>query len=177
MNFHYYYQILSYPNQAVRELFLNAMIKEDLVPAEKVFLTKFANMTQDLSLVMFEELYTSTFDIQGICCLDLGFILFGEDYKRGEFLVGFSAMQKKYGVDIGTELADHLPNAMKLLHVMENGEERVELIKLALIPAVAKMIGFFTPGDTNCNPYRFILQGLLMRLNFELEKMDEVTYV
>lgn len=177
MNYRSYQQLLSYPSEQSLNEILHTLDNKNLVGNEKALLNKFIGMTKDLTLVDLEELYTSTFDIQGICCLDLGFILFGEDYKRGEFLVGFSAMQRKYEVDVGTELADHLPNALSLLHILPEGEEKVELIRLALIPAVAKMVSCFTPGDSNCNPYKFILQALLIRMNIELSKMDEVAYV
>lgn len=177
MNYRSYQQLLSYPSNQSLNKILDSLSERHLVGNEKSLLNKFIEMTKDLTLVDFEELYTSTFDIQGVCCLDLGFILFGEDYKRGEFLVGFSAMQRKYNINVGTELADHLPNALNLLQILPEGEERTELIKLALIPAVAKMVSCFTPGDRNCNPYKFILQAVLMRMNIELSKTDEVAYV
>lgn len=41
-----------------------------------------------------EELYTKTFDVQPICYLDLGYVIWGEDYKRGAFLLH---MQQEQG--------------------------------------------------------------------------------
>jgi hypothetical protein len=32
-------------------------------------------------------LFTRSFDVQAVTTLDLGYIVFGEDYKRGELLV------------------------------------------------------------------------------------------
>ena len=36
------------------------------------------------SLDAMEELHTRTFDVQAAATLDLGYVLFGDDYKRGE---------------------------------------------------------------------------------------------
>ena len=71
------------------------------------------------------ELYLRTFDVQAITTLDIGYVLFGEDYKRGALLAGLSAEHKKVSNDCGIELADHLPNVLRLLPKMEAGERCV----------------------------------------------------
>jgi len=108
-----------------------------------------------------EELYTRTFDIHGLCCLDIGYVMFGEDYKRGAFLVNVTRMLREFGIDPGSELADHLPNVMKLISVMPDGRERVELIEKIMIPALDKMLEKFHPEGQN--PYRYPL-GITKRL-------------
>ncbi|MDL1878882.1 tetratricopeptide repeat protein [Cytophagia bacterium CHB2] len=62
-----------------------------------------------------EEVYARTFHIQAICYLDLGFVLFGEDYKRGEFLVNMKREQALAGNHCGDELPDNLANVLNLL--------------------------------------------------------------
>jgi nitrate reductase assembly molybdenum cofactor insertion protein NarJ len=52
----------------------------------------------------YEELYTKTFDVQPICYLDLGYVIFGEDYKRGAFLLHMQEEQQKVNNDCGTDL-------------------------------------------------------------------------
>ena len=66
-----------------------------------------------------QEYYISTFDVQAICFLDIGYVLFGEDYKRGIFLVNIKKEQIKAGNDCGSELPDHLPNILTLLPKMQ----------------------------------------------------------
>src|SRR5690554_6901186 len=62
-----------------------------------------------------ETVFGKTFHIQAICYLDLGYVLFAEDYKRGEFLVKMKSEQEKANNDCGIELADNLPNVLTLM--------------------------------------------------------------
>jgi len=64
--------------------------------------------------------------VQAVTTLDVGFILFGDDYKRGEMLVNISREIKEVGHDCGNELADHLPNILFLVSRMEDYELREE---------------------------------------------------
>jgi len=43
--------------------------------------------SQDDPLLVMQEIYTRSFDVQAITTLDLGYVVFGDDYKRGELLV------------------------------------------------------------------------------------------
>lgn len=83
-----------------------------------------------------EELFGKTFHIQAICYLDMGYVLFAEDYKRGEFLVQMKKEQAKAKVDCGEELADNLPNVMQLMSVLEDEvfleEFAIRVVKVAL---------------------------------------------
>lgn len=86
-----------------------------------------------------EEAFGKTFHIQAICYLDLGYVLFGEDYKRGEFLVQMKKEQEKAHVDCGEELADNLPNVMALMAVMEDTSFLEEFAIRIVKPALEKM--------------------------------------
>jgi len=108
------------------------------------------------SIDKLEEVYTRTFDVQGACTLDVGNILFGEDYKRGQFLVNIQALQKEYQVSTGVELSDHLTNFLKLLSVVDNDIKK-DLIEKILMPAITKMLENFTE---EINEYNFYSLGL-----------------
>ena len=91
-----------------------------------------------------QELYTRSFDVQAIATLDLGYVLFGDDYKRGELLANLSREHQAAGNDCGTELADHLPNLLRLMAVLRD-QELIEDMALAILaPALAEMIGEFS---------------------------------
>ena len=45
---------------------------------------------------------------QVLATLDIGYVLFGDDYKRGELLANLNQEHRKANNDCGTELADHL---------------------------------------------------------------------
>jgi len=92
------------------------------------------------------ELFVRTFDIQAITTLDLGYTLFGEDYKRGALLAGLSAEHRQVDNDCGLELADHLPNVLRLLSKMPDGEVRDELVHVIVGPAVREMSREFEPA-------------------------------
>ncbi|GMV19295.1 MAG: hypothetical protein HS104_30395 [Polyangiaceae bacterium] len=96
--------------------------------------------------VALAELFVRTFDIQAITTLDLGYTLFGEDYKRGALLAGLSAEHRRASNDCGTELGDHLPNVLRLLAKMPSGEVRDELVHVIVGPAVREMCREFEPA-------------------------------
>lgn len=91
----------------------------------------------------YEELYTKTFDVQPICYLDLGYVIFGEDYKRGAFLLHMQEEQLKAGNDCGTDLSDNICNMLTLYTKTDNQELLNELSVKILIPGLEKMISEF----------------------------------
>jgi nitrate reductase assembly molybdenum cofactor insertion protein NarJ len=105
-----------------------------------------------------QEYYTGTFDVQAICFLDIGYVLFGEDYKRGVFLVNIKKEQLATCNDCGCELPDHLPNMLTLLPKIKDPALAEELIYSLLIPAIHEMIRKF--NDMN-NVYKGLLEILV----------------
>jgi len=137
-------QILAYPNketlakvEAVQE-FLN----QNYPDAAKVMI-EFTEFAKTISLWKWEEIYTRTFDVQAITTLDVGYVLFGDDYKRGELIVNLSKEHTKAGNDCETELADHLPNLLRLLNKINDKDFKDDLIYLIIKPALKKIIGEF----------------------------------
>lgn len=90
-----------------------------------------------------EELFTKTFDVQPICYLDLGYVIFGEDYKRGSFLLHMQEEQKRIGRDCSPELPDNLYHVLHLLTIHPDPEFVNELVAKILVPGVKKMIQEF----------------------------------
>jgi nitrate reductase assembly molybdenum cofactor insertion protein NarJ len=92
-----------------------------------------------------EELYIRSFDVQSITTLDIGYILFGDDYKRGELLANLNREHGQADNDCGSELGDHLPNLLRLISKLDDRELIVEMIEELLVPALTKMISEFEP--------------------------------
>jgi nitrate reductase assembly molybdenum cofactor insertion protein NarJ len=92
-----------------------------------------------------EELYTRTFDVQAITSLDIGYTLFGEDYKRGALLANLSREHTLANNDCGMELADHLTNVLRLLPRLTDAEIREEFVRVLVAPALREMIREFEP--------------------------------
>lgn len=63
-----------------------------------------------LKIDFIKELYLSTFDIHSIICLDIGYLYFGEDYKRAFFLLKLNEEYKKTGISVKKEMPDSLYN-------------------------------------------------------------------
>lgn len=121
-------------------------------PLSYEYLTKFSNECSKKGTHELEEMFTNTFDIRGVANLDIGYVLFGEDYKRGEFLVNIKRLQKENNVDTGVELPDHLTNFLKLLSVIEESQKK-ELIEKILMPALEKILDHFDGAEKNPNFY------------------------
>lgn len=97
-------------------------------------------------LVAQRELHTRTFDVQAITSLDIGYTLFGEDYKRGALLANLSREHAEAGIDCGGELGDHLGNVLRLLPKLADPVLRQELVRVLVAPALQQMIREFDPA-------------------------------
>lgn len=115
----------------------------DNYPAAFMVIQPFLDWVNSHDDYEIEELFGRTFHIQAICYLDLGYVLFAEDYKRGEFLVQVKKEQERARVDCGEELADNLPNVLKLMSVMEDEEFLKEFAVRIMKPALEKMVREF----------------------------------
>ncbi|MGB3342276.1 MAG: hypothetical protein WBA61_00055 [Aequorivita sp.] len=90
-----------------------------------------------------KELFTKTFDVQPICYLDLGYVMFGEDYKRGAFLLNMKMEQQKINNDCGTDLPDNICNVMDLMTISKDDIFLEDLVQNIFIPCLKMMIGEF----------------------------------
>ncbi len=90
-----------------------------------------------------QEIFTRSFDVQPITTLSVGYVMFGDDYKRGELLVNLNRENREAGVDCGSELADHLPNALRLIARWQDPEMVAEFVEQILHPALERMIAEF----------------------------------
>lgn len=97
------------------------------------------------SLDEVQEVFTRSFDVQAITTLGVGYVMFGDDYKRGEMLVNLSREHATAGVDCGDELPDHLPNVLRLLARWEDRDLAAEFAQEILYPALERMVAEFEP--------------------------------
>ncbi|HLG40012.1 MAG TPA: hypothetical protein VI461_10100 [Chitinophagaceae bacterium] len=113
------------------------------LPEASEMMKPFIEFTAVSTVQEMQELFLRSFDVQAITTLDIGFTLFGEDYKRGQLLVNLNREHREAGNDCHSELSDHLPNLLRLLPKMQNRELRNEIALRLIIPAVEKMISEF----------------------------------
>jgi len=177
---------LSYPNEEVREKIDQIHnLADKSYPGASEAMTDFFEFAKITSMWKWEEIYTRTFDVQAITTLDVGYVLFGDDYKRGESLVNLSKEHANAGNDCQTELADHLPNLLRLLTKLNDNDIKDDLVLLIIKPALKKIIDEFDnrniekknkiyekhhrtiiPFENNYGiVYKSLLQALLLVLN------------
>ena len=112
-------------------------------PEASEMLRPFTRYISEASLLEMEELFVRSFDVQAVTTLDLGYVLFGDDYKRGELLVNLNREHREVQNDCFNELSDYLANVLRLLPRMKDEAIVVELIEKVLAPALNKMIREF----------------------------------
>jgi nitrate reductase assembly molybdenum cofactor insertion protein NarJ len=130
------------PDYAAQVAETQRLLDQDYPEAAQVF-SRFSQFVLTHSERECEEVFTKTFHIQAVCYLDLGYVLFGEDYKRGEFLVHMKEEQAKVQNDCGFELPDNLANVLELMSRTSDQEFLEELAVRVMLPALASMIAEF----------------------------------
>lgn len=97
-----------------------------------------------------QELFCRSFEVQPLTSLYVGYILFGDDYKRGEMLANLNVEHRKVGTDLAGELPDCLPNVLKLISKLDevgNKETLEDMAVRVVAPAVKKMIAEYEPDS------------------------------
>jgi nitrate reductase delta subunit len=117
-------------------------------------LAPFRDAVEALDDRALEELYTRTFDLNPVCSLEVGWHLFGEDYTRGNFLVGVRELLRRFGVAEGAELPDHLVHLLPALARMDGADD---FARKYVLPALGKMLEGFEEPE---NPYRCLVAGV-----------------
>ncbi len=153
--------ILDYPSPALLE-----QVKKCTSLLDKVYqgtiskMDTFGQFVEAMPLSCLQEVYTSTFDLQAACYPYAGYHLFGESYRRGEFLAKLKTRYLAVGFSSGSELPDHVPMILRYLAKLQDLDERNVIISECLLPAVTQM-------ETHLNhenPYLNVLQSLLVVL-------------
>ncbi len=151
--------VFRYPDEHFSEYADNFLkLVTEALPQKAESLQAVVEKQKRLSLHQQQEYYMKTFDVQAVCYLDIGYVLFGEDYKRAQLLVNLQNEHKVAGIDCGSELGDHLPNVLALLARTDNRDFAEELGFIITMPAVRFMLTRFKKID---NYYKELLQVVL----------------
>ncbi len=136
--------LFEFPQNNWKERALQAIDEmNETFPQTKNTIAPFKRWIKQANPAEIEENFTKTFHIQAVCYLDLGYVIFGEDYKRGVFLANMKAEQEAYGIDLQNELADNIGNVLKLLAVHHDSEFVHQLGSFILLPALKRMLKEF----------------------------------
>ena len=109
-------------------------------------LRPFVEYMTKIEILEQQELFIRSFDVQALTTLDLGYVLFGDDYKRGELLVNLNREHREVNNDCGSELADYLANVLRLLPRLRDYNLREEMVSKIVAQALDRMIKGFEPN-------------------------------
>ena len=107
----------------------------------------FATHMSSADMLNQQELFIRSFDVQSLTTLDLGYVLFGDDYKRGELLVNLNREHRQHDNDCGSELADYLPNVLRLLPKLDEDSFKLEFVEKIIAPALVIMMSAFEKDE------------------------------
>lgn len=122
----------------------------------KTALEAFLQVVSTLALGEWEELYTRTWDLDPLTPPYIGFQIWGEDYRRGNFLACLKAAGRVQGFETEGELPDHLVPVLRCLGAGDPPPELVEVLPRAL----EKMAASLRKREAE-NPYLGLLEAAL----------------
>ncbi len=138
--------LFEYPSESYPEKVrhtLKTLLKNYPKAADEVSLFLQVLPTDDVDKM--QELFIRSFDVQSVTTLGIGYVLFGDDYKRGELLVNLNRCHKEHQINTHSELSDHLPCVLRLMAKLTDEEFAEELVIELVAPAIRKMIVEFNP--------------------------------
>lgn len=143
-------QLFQYPKSDYKERVKEAeTVLTELYPETLTTFKQFSDFVFNSSHNEITEIFTRTFDVQAITTLDVGYVLFGDDYKRGELLVNLNREHREAANECTDELADNLANLLSLLPKMQNHGIRDELVEMIIMPGLIKIINEFDTKNIN----------------------------
>jgi len=154
-------ELLAYPGEDFhKQVKATAALLRTTQPDAAAHLDRFSQQIAGLSSQQLEESYTRTFDINPVCCLEVGWHMHGDNYDRGDFLVRMRKCLRELGLEEGSELPDHLTHVLPIVGRLPESEGD-ELARQSVVPAVGKMLEGLAGKD---NPYEQVLLSVLRLL-------------
>ncbi|MCP5025903.1 MAG: nitrate reductase [Actinomycetia bacterium] len=125
--------------------------------AARKHLGQFVEAMAGLELGQWEELHTRTLDLSPAFVPYVGHVVWGENYRRGEFMADLKRDMELSGVDLGGELPDHIEPVLR--YVALAAEPLSDLLDV-LSGAVETMQSTLETAEKK-NPYRHLLAATL----------------
>ncbi len=164
---HVFADLLSYPTEDYQSHAEDLFRELHAAGWKPESLESFRGFLSHSGLGGIEESFTRTFDMNKNTCLEIGWHLYGEDYKRGEFLVRMRQALAEYGIPESVELPDHISHCLKLLAALEPEDANIFVARF-LRPALDVILGNFE----DANPFKSLLETLRAYLDEEYHPVD-----
>jgi nitrate reductase molybdenum cofactor assembly chaperone NarJ/NarW len=126
-------------------------------PDSGKLLEQFRQAQQEIGISRLQEAYTSVFDLQPECTLNLSYHIFGEDQRRGMFLAKLKDFYSEAGIETGSELPDHLCFLLRYVAARYGSEESNAIIGDCLLPALSRILQNLKDKSS---PYEALLKAL-----------------
>jgi nitrate reductase delta subunit len=152
-------EILDYPGPHLTASVQDcaALLRSEF-PEGAELLGRFGNVQAGVPLGQLQEAYTSIFDMQPECTLNLGYQLLGDDWRRSILLFKLKEVYQARNFDSDSDLPDHLCILLRFLGSFDDSKEPAELVDDCLLPALSRIAPSVQLGES---PYRWVLQALL----------------
>ena len=128
-------------------------------PAQKAF-ARFLEKIKKLSPEAWEELYTATLDMNPKLVPYIGYVVWGDSYRRGDFMAALKRAMEEAGVDLAGELPDHL---VPVLRYLDRSPAPMKELLEVLEPALVRIKKDLEAFDRQ-NPYLHLVEALLVSL-------------
>ncbi len=174
----YFSNLLDYPTP---DLIEQARSCADLLlldyPESAAKIQGFVVDAEQLSMGRLEEIYTGTFDVNPACYIFAGYMLFGESFNRGKFLVRLKQRYRERNFKIeNNELPDHLGVIFKYFAILEPDELLAQnLVEHCLVPVLQNMNDSFKHDLERPNPYAQVLRAILNVIKQVQQSMPATT--
>lgn len=130
-------RLLAYPRPDFRDALAEALAAAPQPVATS--LARFDEAVAGLQPHELEEAFTTTFDLDPVAALEVGWHLFGDTYERGRFLVEMRQRLHRLGMSESGELPDHLATVLRVLPRLD-ARDAEQLVQGAVMPALHKML-------------------------------------
>ncbi len=162
--------LFSYPTENSQPAL--AQVYELLPRTERERLIPFTNYCERASLSEVEELFTQTFDMNPATCLEIGWHLFGEDYKRGQFLVYMRQSLADYKIKESIELPDHFSHCLQLIALLDYDDTKT-FAETYLIKPLHKIIDQLPEHNPYCSLMTVMVS--LLKEQFKISELNTKT--
>ena len=125
-------EALRYPHPGQVNALYTKVSKLNGQLGNKIF-ADFLAKVESLSLNEQEELFTRTLDLSPLAAPYVGYQIWGESYKRGEFMAALNSELKTHEIDLEGELPDHLRPILQYLSISSSPlPELIEVLEKAI---------------------------------------------
>ena len=164
-----YGKILKYPDEEYQEHVREWFEALDDYPEIRSHVQTFIQHVENASLGKLEELFVKTFEMNKKRPLEIGWHLYGEEYKRGQFLVKMRDLLREHGIQENGELPDHLTYCLTVLPGLDTADTE-GFVRKYMHPAIDSIIEGFGEDE---NSYLLVVKSLSMLLEDAYGRSEE----